>query len=186
LTKISSKRVQLIGFSGCLLANLALAAGYRQLKEIVLLFDALYIVQLSFQSLPGVTTMAISAEIFPSAMRGTGAGISAASGKIGATLGSFFFTMLKEEGHINAIFWTVVCTSALALTVTAVLTPHYNGHTLDKAESFAISGELRAAKKVLYSGPQATPEPSESKMEEGSSEGSTRAPETEFESDNLS
>jgi len=182
LTKVSSKRVQLIGFIGCLLANLALAAGYRQLKEMVLLFDALYILQLSFQSLPGVTTMAISAEVFPSAMRGTGAGISAASGKVGATLGSFFFTLLKEEGHINAIFWAVTCTSALALILTLVLTPHYNGHTLDKAESFAVDGELRAAKKALYSGPQeAAPEPSDSKMEEGSSNGSTRAPETESE-----
>lgn len=47
-----------------------------------------YITQLSFQSLPGVTTMAISAEIYPSMVRGTGAGISAACGKLGATLGT--------------------------------------------------------------------------------------------------
>jgi len=180
LTKLSSKHVQLIGFTGCLFANLALAAGYGDLKEIVLLFDAVYIVQLSFQSLPGVTTMAISAEIFPSAMRGTGAGISAASGKVGATLGSFFFTMMKEHGYISEIFWTVVCTSGLALILTLAVTPYYNGHTLDNAESIAITGDLRAARKALYSGPQDAPEPkvpepepAKSKLEKTSSDGST-------------
>lgn len=61
-------------------------------------FLSRYIVQLSFQSLPGVTTMAISAEIYPSMVRGTGAGISAACGKVGATLGSYVFSELKLLG----------------------------------------------------------------------------------------
>lgn len=87
LTKTSSKRVQFIGFLGCGLANFILATAYQPLKDISLLFFTLYILQLSFQSLPGVTTMAISAEIYPSMVRGTGAGISAALGKVGATVG---------------------------------------------------------------------------------------------------
>lgn len=91
LSKTSSKRVQFIGFAGCAVANFILAVAYGPLKEISALFFTLYIVQLSFQSLPGVTTMAISAEIYPSMVRGTGAGISAACGKVGATLGSYVF-----------------------------------------------------------------------------------------------
>merc|ERR1711879_1029976 len=59
LTKVSSKRVQLIGFIGCAIANLILAVAYKSLESVTILFDALYIIQLSFQSLPGVTTMAI-------------------------------------------------------------------------------------------------------------------------------
>lgn len=42
--------------------------------------------------------MAISAEIYPSMVRGTGAGISAACGKVGATLGSYVFSELKLLG----------------------------------------------------------------------------------------
>ena len=57
--------------------------------------ESRYILQLSFQSMPGVTTMAISAEIYPSMVRGTGAGISAACGKVGATVGSYSFSELK-------------------------------------------------------------------------------------------
>jgi len=85
---LSGKRVQFIGFLGCGLANFILATAYQPLKDISLLFFTLYILQLSFQSLPGVTTMAISAEILPSMVRGTGAGISAALGKVGATVGT--------------------------------------------------------------------------------------------------
>merc|ERR1719284_969768 len=98
------------------------------------LFDALYVLQLSFQSLPGVSTMAISAEIYPSAVKGTAAAISAASGKIGASIGSYYFTHLKNEGHISQIFWTVTLTSILGFVLTAILIPHYNGTTLSKAE----------------------------------------------------
>jgi len=158
LKHVSSKRVQLIGFLGCLLANVVLAIGSDGLKQEVLLFDALYIVQMSFQSLPGVTTMAISAEIFPSAVRGTGAGISAATGKIGATIGSYVFSELKNKHEIAAIFWSVVGTMLLATLLTLVAIPFYNGRTIDLADSLAREGRVSEAAKMLYSGP---------KMEEG-------------------
>ena len=94
--------MQFIGFVGCGVANLILAMAYKPLKEITPLFFTLYILQLSFQSLPGVTTMAISAEIYPSMVRGTGAGISAAMGKVGATLGG-----LMSSSNIAVIFQDV-------------------------------------------------------------------------------
>ncbi|CAK9027635.1 Glycerophosphoinositol permease 1 (Glycerophosphodiester transporter GIT1) [Durusdinium trenchii] len=153
LTRISSKRVQIIGFVGCALCNLVLATAYGPLKEITALFFTLYIVQLSFQSLPGVTTMAISAEIYPSMVRGTGAGISAACGKLGATIGSYFFTELKNQELIATIFWMVVATSVLAMLLTLVAIPFYNGHTLDAADMLARDGKPDQAVKVLFSGP---------------------------------
>jgi PHS family inorganic phosphate transporter-like MFS transporter len=153
-----SKWVQAGGFCGCILANLTLAMFYTQLHKEdlahVVSFDSLYIVQLSFQSLPGVTTMAIPAEIFPSTVKGTGAGISAASGKVGAVLGSYFFTMMKNNGHIEKIFWVVACTSAFALVLTLLLTPLYSGETIDRAEALAADGQMKEACKMLYSDPR--------------------------------
>jgi PHS family inorganic phosphate transporter-like MFS transporter len=157
LTKLSSKHVQLIGFAGCVLANFLLAVAYEPLHKSTVIFGALYIVQLSFQSLPGVTTMAISAEIYPSAVRGTGAAISAASGKLGATVGSFFITMLNEMDMINTIFWVISGTSCAALLLTFLTTPRYNGTTLDMAEQLAVDGDTKKAVKVLYGGPQKEP-----------------------------
>lgn len=154
--KLTTRIVQLTGFAGCVVVNTILAFYYFELKSMTVLFDALYIVQLSFQSLPGVTTMAISAEIYPSAVRGTGAAISAASGKLGATLGSFFFTMLKEQHQIQAIFWTVTCTSTLAMLLTLWATPRYNGYTLDAADELTRRGDNKSiaeAVKTLYGGP---------------------------------
>merc|ERR1719284_594608 len=156
LTK--SKWVQAGGFCGCILTNLILAIFYTQLHKEdaahIISFDSLYIAQLSLQSLPGVTTMAIPAEIFPSIVRGTGAGISAASGKIGAVLGSYFFTKMSHNGQISEIFWVVTCTSTVALGLTLLLTPLYNGETIDRAEALAADGQMKEACKILYSDPQ--------------------------------
>eukprot|EP00435_Cladocopium_sp_Y103_P059374 s705_g21.t1 len=158
LTKMSSRKVQVVGFLGCALCNLGLALGYGPLKEISILFIGLYIVQLSFQSLPGVTTMAISAEIFPSMVRGTGAGISAAFGKLGATIGSYAFSELKNLGMIATIFWVVVITSFLAILLTLGWTfyaiPYYNGSTLDAADALAREGKMKEAVRVLFAGPR--------------------------------
>jgi len=154
LTKLSSRRVQALGFLGCAVCNLVLALGYGPLKEMTFLFIGLYIVQLSFQSLPGVTTMAISAEIFPSMVRGTGAGISAAFGKLGATIGSYAFTELKNLGLIATIFWVVTLTSFASILLTFYAVPHYNGNTLDAADGLAREGHLKEAVQVLYAGPK--------------------------------
>jgi PHS family inorganic phosphate transporter-like MFS transporter len=152
LTKLPSKYVQMIGLMGCTLANLTLAVGYDRFSDLPVLFGALYVTQLSFQSLPGVTTLAIPAEIFPSAVRGTGSAISAASGKVGATVGSFLFTMLKEKELFHTIFWVVTGTAVLALLLTVLTTPLYNGRGLDEAERLACTGETEEAVRALYRG----------------------------------
>eukprot|EP00438_Fugacium_kawagutii_P012982 Skav230933 [mRNA] locus=scaffold2774:70256:71353:- [translate_table: standard] len=114
-----------------------------------------YIVQLSFQSLPGVTTMAISAEIYPSMIRGTGAGISAAFGKVGAAVGSYSFSALKNGGYIVVIFWVVTITAVLSMVLTLLAIPFYNGNTLDAADMLTRNSSCRfeEAVRVLFSGP---------------------------------
>lgn len=152
------KWAQLIGFAGCAAVNLILALGYPELhssKTMIktMFFDTLYIVQLSFQSFLGVTTMAIPAEIFPSAFKGTAHGISAAMGKVGATVGSYSFSTLNHKGYMQSIFAIVTAVSILATIVTMALTPLYNGNTLDQVEELAQSGDTARAVKTLYSGP---------------------------------
>jgi len=162
---VAMKWVQLAGFVGCALANSALALFYPELHighELV--FDTLYIVQLSFQALPGVTTMAIPAEIFPSAFRGTAHGISAATGKLGAVIGSYSFANMKSHGHLQAIFWVVTATSCVASVVTLAFTPHYSGRSIDKADELSRSGDQAAAVRVLYGLPVAGKEVSDQKV----------------------
>lgn len=153
VSNMSTKRVQFIGFLGCLVVNLILAIDYQNLKSMRVWFVLVYIVQLSFQSLPGVTTMAISAQIYPSAVRGTASAISAASGKMGAVIGSYAFTIMQADHLISQIFFTVVGTSGAGLVLTVALTPFYNGATLDEAEELAEAWHVREAREVLYGGP---------------------------------
>eukprot|EP00928_Gymnodinium_smaydae_P005941 TRINITY_DN12063_c1_g1_i1.p1 TRINITY_DN12063_c1_g1~~TRINITY_DN12063_c1_g1_i1.p1 ORF type:complete len:470 (+),score=63.65 TRINITY_DN12063_c1_g1_i1:56-1465(+) len=154
LTKTSSKRVQFAGFCGCTLANFILALKYEELKGgDSSLFFVFYIAQLSFQSMPGVTTMAISAEIFPNVVRGTFAAISAASGKLGAAIGSYVFTWMAGEELVDEIFWVVTGTSTVAMLLTLILTPYYDGSTLDAAEEYAEAGKPQKACETLYGGP---------------------------------
>mmetsp|Transcript_17313 Transcript_17313/g.54393 ORF Transcript_17313/g.54393 Transcript_17313/m.54393 type:complete len:452 (+) Transcript_17313:84-1439(+) len=154
LTKLASKRVQMIGFVGCCCANTLFSLFFAELKKQDVLFVGLYVVQLSFQSFPGVTTMAIPAQIYPSSVRGTAAAISAACGKVGATIGSYYFTKLHDEGELNEIFWVVAGSCLVALILTMVLTPLYNGATLDAAERLAHEGKNAEAVAMLYDGPQ--------------------------------
>lgn len=150
VTQMSTKKVQALGFIGCLIANLALALGYNWLKSVKVLFVGLYVIQLSCQSLPGVTTLAIPASIFPSVVRGTASAISAASGKMGAVIGSYMFTLLQQDKRISEIFWTVVLTSGLAIVLTMILTPSYTGTSLDYAEALSQEHKPKEAKDVLY------------------------------------
>ena len=46
---------------------------------------------------PGVTTYAIPAELFPTAARATCHGLSAATGKLGAAIGSYAFGSLIDQ-----------------------------------------------------------------------------------------
>merc|ERR1712118_228785 len=102
--------------------------------------------------------------IYPSAVRGTGAAISAASGKLGATVGSFFITMLNEMDMINTIFWVVSGTSCAALLLTFLTTPRYNGTTLDGGKIGGRRGHQKGGSSALWG-------PSEGEDEGGGDEG---------------
>merc|ERR1719215_1663225 len=146
----------MMGFSGILVVNAVLWFGYTDIKnEMMPAFVALYIVQLSFQSFPGVTTMAIPADIYPSAVKGTGSAVSAASGKVGAFVGSFLMTWLKDNDLIQEIFEVVACIGCAALVITVFLTPYYNGATLRAAERCFVEGNPKEAVTILYGGPRA-------------------------------
>eukprot|EP00449_Zooxanthella_nutricula_P019354 CAMPEP_0198546828 /NCGR_PEP_ID=MMETSP1462-20131121/67225_1 /TAXON_ID=1333877 /ORGANISM="Brandtodinium nutriculum, Strain RCC3387" /LENGTH=87 /DNA_ID=CAMNT_0044277289 /DNA_START=39 /DNA_END=302 /DNA_ORIENTATION=- len=62
--------------------------------------------------------------------------------------------MLKDEGEIQGIFWTVTATSLSALVLTMILIPAYNGATLEASEALAADGKTKAAVHMLFSGPR--------------------------------
>lgn len=148
LAFITPKLSQSIGFVGCGVVCLVLAADYEGLQQNTPVFNTLYMVQYSFQMFMGVTTMAISASIFPDHMAGTGAGIAAAVGKVGAAIGTTLFA--SWPGLYQRIFATSACAALLGLVLTIVIVPGYTAEALERMQQLAKQGDDIGAVRALY------------------------------------
>jgi hypothetical protein len=95
---------------------------------------------------PNTTTFVIPGEIYPAEVRATCHGFSAASGKLGAATGAYFFPLVlgpqgssgpTRGGMINAMF---ICSfvASIGLLVTYLFIPQYDGKLL---ETMADTGE---------------------------------------------
>merc|ERR1712048_537799 len=147
---ITTKLSQTIGFIGCGVCTLILSMDYSTLHDKEAVFNTLYMVQYSFQMFMGVTTMAIAAQIFPEKFAGTGAGIAAALGKVGATIGTYLFSNFGEKSEYSLIFGITAVCCAVGLVVTFVFVPQYNAQKLKLMQQIAESGNDSGAAAVLY------------------------------------
>lgn len=99
IEKWGRKRIQLMGFFNLTVLFIILAVFFNQLKKIVPLFVAIFtLAQFFFNFGPNTTTFVVPGEVFPTRVRATAHGISAASGKLGAIIATFGFNKLVEIG----------------------------------------------------------------------------------------
>ncbi|PRP84986.1 hypothetical protein PROFUN_07274 [Planoprotostelium fungivorum] len=93
---VGRKPLQIFGFAGLTICMAALAIFYDLLKaHAPKVFVAIYAVALfCFNCGPNTTTFIIPGEVFPTRFRSTCHGISAASGKAGAIIGTFLFPQI--------------------------------------------------------------------------------------------
>ncbi|KAF9105291.1 Inorganic phosphate transporter pho84 [Mortierella sp. AM989] len=99
IEKMGRKRIQFMGFGMLTILFIILSAAFHKLKEIVPLFIAVFtLAQFFFNFGPNTTTFVVPGEVFPTRVRATAHGISAASGKLGAILATFLFNKLVEIG----------------------------------------------------------------------------------------
>ncbi|KAG0353879.1 Inorganic phosphate transporter pho84 [Gamsiella multidivaricata] len=99
IDKMGRKRIQFMGFAMLTILFIILSTAFYQLKKIVPLFVAIFtLAQFFFNFGPNTTTFVVPGEVFPTRVRATAHGISAASGKLGAILATFGFNKLVEIG----------------------------------------------------------------------------------------
>ncbi|KAF8937331.1 major facilitator superfamily domain-containing protein [Dissophora ornata] len=99
IEKMGRKRIQFMGFGMLTILFTILAAAFEPLKKIVPLFVAIFtLAQFFFNFGPNTTTFVVPGEVFPTRVRATAHGISAASGKLGAIIATFGFNKLVEIG----------------------------------------------------------------------------------------
>jgi MFS transporter, PHS family, inorganic phosphate transporter len=91
---------------------------------------------------PNMTTFVYPAELFPTDVRTTGHGISAAAGKLGAFAGAFLFPdFLAVTNGLNRAMTIAGVVAALGLILTFATLPETRGKSLEQLEEEAYAEE---------------------------------------------
>ncbi|TMW69041.1 hypothetical protein Poli38472_001197 [Pythium oligandrum] len=121
INRMGRKVIQLQGFVFMTLLFLALAIWWDDLKEKAVAFIILYGLALFFSNFgPNTSTFVMPTEMFPTPIRSTCHGFSAACGKAGAAIGSFGFSIwVEKEGFgYSGAFYTFAAISAISIPLT--------------------------------------------------------------------
>ena len=134
VNRLGSIFMQIAGFIGCAI-GLALAAVSDFVTipalQTILVFIGFILFQFMTNAGPNAQTYLIAGEVFPTALRGSGAGFAAACGKAGAVLTAFLFPMLLDSyGHTPVLFALVIC-SLLGALVTSRFRIDSTGKSLE-------------------------------------------------------
>lgn len=153
--KLGRRMIQLQGFFFMFVFTLIVGASFYKLRGDQenstgaysggnhLLFLILYAVIFFFCNFgPNTTTFIVPAELFPTTLRSTCFGVSAAAGKVGAVVGSFGFLYAKQNkiGPRGA-FLMLAFLNVLGFLATFFCTPETKGKSLEE-----LSGDFDSEK----------------------------------------
>jgi PHS family inorganic phosphate transporter-like MFS transporter len=139
IDRIGRKPIQMIGFAAMAISFGVLGI-FHQLLSSTYVAEFLVIYGISYFFIefgPNVTTFIYPPEVFPTKVRGFGAGASAAGGKTGAFVGTFLnVIILSSSIGESGLFLILAFLSVLGLVLTVLLLPEPKRIDLDQ-----ISGE---------------------------------------------
>lgn len=118
--RIGRVRLQVIGFIGCA-AGLALAAlslNTSGATQMFLLFGGFMLFNFMTNLGPNAQTYLIAGEVFPTAIRGKGAGFAASFAKIGAVTTAFLFPVLLADIGTQNLLMILIGTSIAGALIT--------------------------------------------------------------------
>jgi PHS family inorganic phosphate transporter-like MFS transporter len=150
---IGRKPIQLLGFAMNALFLGILAGKFDEYKaHTYQIFPLFVFLQFFFNFGANATTFLYPAEVFPTAVRASAHGFSAACGKCGAILASLLFGTLSSGsfGYEN-VFWIFFGVSVLGFFVTLICVPESKGFDPDEdyrrelAEEAGLGQETHAA-----------------------------------------
>ena len=135
--KVGRIRLQIMGFIGCA-AGLFLAAmsGFADgTTKLVLIFAGFMLFNFMTNMGPNAMTYLIAGEVFPTRVRGLGAGFAASFAKMGAVTTAFLFPILLKDIHTTALLMILVATSLLGAYITWRFQIETTGVNLENLES---------------------------------------------------
>ena len=113
-------RLQIFGFLGCAvgLAIASLSIDATGTSKIALIFAGFMLFNFMTNLGPNAQTYLLAGEVFPTEVRGMGAGFAAMIAKVGAVATTFGFPILLAGIGIRALLYGLIVTSILGAIVT--------------------------------------------------------------------
>jgi len=145
--KVGRIRLQILGFIGCavglFIASLSVdAAGSL---KIGLIFGGFMLFDFMTNLGPNAQTYLLAGEVFPTAIRGKGAGFAAAFAKIGAVMTAFLFPILLVTVGTRLLLYGLVVAFVLGAVVTWFFRIETTGVNLDRIGETTAEEERRTA-----------------------------------------
>jgi putative MFS transporter len=132
--KVGRITLQVLGFVGCalglLLASFSVYATGG--TKTILIFAGFMLFNFMTNLGPNAQTYLLAGEVFPTAIRGKGAGFAAAFGKIGAVATAFLFPILLASIGTTSLLYILVVTSILGAVITWMYRIETTGVNLDE------------------------------------------------------
>jgi putative MFS transporter len=127
-------KLQIGGFIGCALGLLlaSFSIDFEGSTKIALIFAGFMMFNFMTNIGPNAQTYLLAGEVFPTAVRGMGAGFAAAFAKIGAVATAFLFPILLVDIGTRALLYGLVITSILGAIVTWIYRIETTGVNLDE------------------------------------------------------
>ncbi len=128
--------LQVLGFIGCAagLFLASLSANFTGGTQTLLIFAGFMLFNFMTNLGPNAQTYLLAGEVFPTAIRGKGAGFAAAFAKIGAVATAFLFPILLVSIGTQALLYGLIVTSILGAVVTWMYRIETTGVSLDSLE----------------------------------------------------
>jgi MFS transporter, putative metabolite transport protein len=147
--RVGRIRLQIIGFIGCAVGLLiaSLSVGLTGSLKVVLIFVGFMLFQFMTNLGPNAQTYLLAGEVFPTAIRGAGAGFAAAFAKIGAVATAFLFPILLDAIGTRMLLYGLIVSSLLGAVVTWFFRIETAGVNLDQIGDLA-AGKSQESKAV--------------------------------------
>jgi MFS transporter, putative metabolite transport protein len=128
--------LQILGFFGCAagLFLASLSSNFTGGSQTLLIFAGFMLFNFMTNLGPNAQTYLLAGEVFPTAIRGKGAGFAAAFAKVGAVATAFLFPILLDKIGTTALLYGLIVVSILGAAVTWMYRIETTGVNLDRLQ----------------------------------------------------
>jgi MFS family permease len=134
--KVGRVKLQILGFIGCAVGLFvaAISQHFDGSTQMMLIFTGFMLFNFMTNMGPNAQTYLLAGEVFPTAVRGKGAGLAASFAKSGAVMTAFLFPVLLKDIGTTALLYILVTTSLVGVAITWLFRIETRGLNLETLE----------------------------------------------------